>query len=1362
MSNILRSTLKYSVKQFGNCLKFTDGVFVHRPAACINQIFNNNFQTSVPYSRPPSIDQQIKKLDLDARRNGRISLREVEDVIAEIRTSRSASGSQSLMVIRCCGNLISEEIPEKRTQLVQEVWNTLEKLGISLDISHYNALLRVYLENNHPFVPTELLAELEQKGIEPNRVTYQRFITRYCQTGDIEGATRILQFMREKEMPINEVVFNALVLGHSKANDMESAEGILNVMKQAGIDPTAETYTILICGYINEGNLDKVNSILEECEDKGIVFIDKDYLEMIYHMALKDIDIDPMLSKMKRNTGYNQDAVNYVYRLTNAGKLEVAFKIVKSMVRSSRLDGTLTPTGGFFISALVRNDVPVADIFKYCDKLVEENLNLQSLSIAMENSLRFKKESLALELFRGAKERSIPLRPHFFWPLIVARGKQNDLNGLYKLIATMNMEFGLPIYSDTVREYIVPFALKENANLFGVLNDLKSCGVSTATSVSAIVIHLLSSGRIRDAAEIAANYRANYPMTLIRKPLLNSYLKTADADSFTTILKNIALGIEWRANAAQQEAAEKDDEELAVPEYRESIGQIVLEVVKEIKNKDTCKTDFEEILKLMHQKGVGISNRAAEAIQTQLQDKLTQGISSLLESLTGDDLPVVESTTTGARRGSGVRKPQNNLDEDSLLRLYEQMKSKGEVSKSILKQIFSLYGRQHNVEKLLELKEEMDKVDFVLSNGMYAYIIDAYVEHEKLDEAWQILKSRIEQEPDFVLNPTKMLRIALLAVQKEDYDKAVEILKKKASLNENAQTAENTPFMTGSLCWRIVNHFAEKGDVENVKQYFDLIVDNEYCTVNNILLGPLIKVHLQRDDLEGALKEFENCCVKYRATPFKTELTKRCIETEDAVNLQRLTDLSTEIHGEINSLYDLMISFLECGRLRQAKKILETPGLRLRSDRLQNACQKYQNSGSIENLENLLAVTKDAQLDRSDLYYNLLLAYDKAGDPQKAMSVWLQIQENNETPTDPFLILLADILKKHDLAVPFNVPQFKEIPLRVQRAESRVEMSKFSKTLRKFLNDGEIDEAVKYKDSLKPEQLNNTDLSLLLEKLLQDGRYNEAKNIYQDLSARGSLPITHVLKFLLIKASFNGDIEFMESIESSLGEPLKAQVDWRNRSGQAYIRAGRGAEFLDKLEKELDSINSNADLESYMRKLPKSVLLTLLHESAEFLPQVRRLADKCLERDSRNIAPINTIWLYHLSKKNYDEAEKLWCDYLQNYDQPINFKAFSSRVAKEGDVESLNVLKSFIERKPTTTPRSLGIIYGSLIEVYVAQDKVPDAVKTLEEAVSKIGIDNIRIKALETLKAACISRNIPFNHEIPERKPRRVEESDSD
>lgn len=86
-----------------------------------------------------------------------------------------------------------------------------------MDVSHFNALLRVYLDNEHPFSPTEFLADLKAKGIEPNRVTYQRLISRYCQEGDIEGATKILEYMREKQLPVNEYVFNALIMGHSQA-----------------------------------------------------------------------------------------------------------------------------------------------------------------------------------------------------------------------------------------------------------------------------------------------------------------------------------------------------------------------------------------------------------------------------------------------------------------------------------------------------------------------------------------------------------------------------------------------------------------------------------------------------------------------------------------------------------------------------------------------------------------------------------------------------------------------------------------------------------------------------------------------------------------------------------------------------------------------------------------------------------------------------------------------------------------------------------------------------------------------------------------------------------------------------------------
>lgn len=92
----------------------------------------------------------------------------------------------------------------------------LLRLGVPLDISHYNTLLKVYLENNYQFSPTEFLENLEKQGIAPNRVTFQHLISSYCQNGDIGGASRILEFMRDKQLPINKMVFNALILGHSQ------------------------------------------------------------------------------------------------------------------------------------------------------------------------------------------------------------------------------------------------------------------------------------------------------------------------------------------------------------------------------------------------------------------------------------------------------------------------------------------------------------------------------------------------------------------------------------------------------------------------------------------------------------------------------------------------------------------------------------------------------------------------------------------------------------------------------------------------------------------------------------------------------------------------------------------------------------------------------------------------------------------------------------------------------------------------------------------------------------------------------------------------------------------------------------------
>lgn len=54
----------------------------------------------------------------------------------------------------------------------------LSSSGAQYDVSHYNALLKVYLQNEFKFSPTDFLAKMEEAKVQPNRV--RRAVQSYC------------------------------------------------------------------------------------------------------------------------------------------------------------------------------------------------------------------------------------------------------------------------------------------------------------------------------------------------------------------------------------------------------------------------------------------------------------------------------------------------------------------------------------------------------------------------------------------------------------------------------------------------------------------------------------------------------------------------------------------------------------------------------------------------------------------------------------------------------------------------------------------------------------------------------------------------------------------------------------------------------------------------------------------------------------------------------------------------------------------------------------------------------------------------------------------------------------------------------
>lgn len=65
-----------------------------------------------------------------------------------------------------------------------------------------------------------------------------------------------------------------------------------------------------------------------------------------------------------------------------------------------------------------------------------------------------------------------------------------------------------------------------------------------------------------------------------------------------------------------------------------------------------------------------------------------------------------------------------------------------------------------------------------------------------------------------------------------------------SSFKKFDENTEFTSFQHANVCWKLLNTVAETGNEENLQKVFDLIINNNYITVSNILLGPLIKVHI--------------------------------------------------------------------------------------------------------------------------------------------------------------------------------------------------------------------------------------------------------------------------------------------------------------------------------------------------------------------------------------------------------------------------------------------------------------------------------------------------------------------------------------
>ncbi|XP_074719678.1 leucine-rich PPR motif-containing protein, mitochondrial isoform X2 [Strix uralensis] len=1286
-------------------------------------------------------DWALNKLDNSVRKTGRIPKTLLLKIFHEICKSGCPGSNQTLLLLRSCGALLPEVLSPERTELAHMMWDKMKELGAVYDTSHYNALLKVYLQNEHKFSPTEFLARMEEANVQPNRVTYQRLIAAYCNEGDIEGASKILGFMKNKDLPITEAVFSSLVKGHARSGDLKSAENILSVMRTAGVEPGPDTYLSLLNVYAEKGDADSIKKTVEEVEKTEGYLMDRILMQVIFSLAKAGYPqyIEDIKERIRFERELIPDAMNLCLTLITHGFEDISFHILKSLNHLSR--GNMDQ-GSFFLQHCVNRDMPMNKLKQFCTELKEAKMHSAPLPFILRCALEANKSALAIDVMKMMKEEGLPLRPHYSWPLLVAFQKEKNLEGIFKVLKVMH-ELGVELDVETYTNYVFQnFADTETARAQLKKND---CLFETVGLSVAEIRYEAAHGRLKNVLALLSS-ASTPPIDIrhFRNSLVSGFKSSNDVYLWSKIT----------------ELLYKDERYcLTPPGPTEAVGYFLYHLIDSMSDSEVQAKE-ERLRQYFHQ---------LKKMNIVIPTTHYSGICRLLDSSQVPEL-IKDARLLPHKKSLSTDIPESaKSDVSALEKKLEKRKAENQPITDVLKQLIHALCEEENMQKALEVKAKYEP-DMVV--GGYAALINLCCRHDNVEEAMNLKEKVFPKNSPVALDTGKYIALVEVLGKHGRLEDAINIL------TEMKEKDVPISDRTVASFFRILNAAAMRGEVETVNRLHETIV-NLGLAETAVLHSPLITVHLEKDDMTAALEALMNCYKKYGKILQLHNIYCKLIEKGDADLLQKVSDFISSEYGDMMALYDLFFAFLQTGKYKEARKVIETPGLRAHSGRLQWFAKRCISSNQMETLEHLVELTQNLfECDRDEMYYYLLQLCENNGDWRKAEAVWTKIQEENVVPREKTLALLADILEKNGQVVPFEVPKVRHEDARSLTA-SNVEERKIKILCKKnnakeaydiflkmqgknefhhrsydilikaLLIQNCLEEAIEVKHvaetHIKGFTLNSAASSLLIISQVRRDYLKDAMAVLKGVLDSGLLPTRPAVTALIQALAEKGDLKNLQALKNMLEDVTKSIGLSASLIANAIALAHTKNNDLDAaveyLEPLLISGAQNPDqavknISYLLRKVSEEGLEPALEK---FGVMAARLASQF-----GIYRPVTDLFLQYVSADRVDDARSLIqrCGALVEKRALVSFMARSA--SKPGQAKKIETLLELIPEH-----LDMEIAYRYLMKCYELDGDVASVKAVYEKTKAKnIQLHELSLKSLAVFLKK-VGEPVPFT-EPPE------------
>jgi len=979
------------------------------------------------------MDRKLYMIDMDVRRTGRAMSYGVDQILNTVRQYKRCSPNQALLILRCCGSVLVDLSSSQRTALMTETLDILSAVPeLKFDVSHYNAMMKAHIENENYSIASDFLSEMENANVAPNRVTFQHLVGMYCHDGNIGGATTVLEHMKSEEMAINETVFLSLLKCHCLNLDHGNVNSTLEVMAKSGLHIGAETFSLIASSYGQVGAWDKVQEILAKAKEDDVKLDDADIFSVILGCVkggLHKEAASELVPLTPKKAGYFQAMRNAVPQLIHAGAVDIAVDIFLEF--PLKQESERNDKGKFIFQAMSRAGVDPAKAIDVMTQLQKAGYNY-----AMEHLLE-----AAIEM--GTTDFCVHLKEEFEKAEIDIKTTLTDSEHLMMCRRTLNPRIQ---NSNQVMQKLrnfhsmdltVPFSILSRDVLGNMVDLDKELPIDTVkrlrnectylNNVSNVMVQCLLNKEDERHMQAATNFMLNTMSKTNVNPsswsqsLVRSYLPTGLIDDLVTCLwygsrssnittRNTVEDV-FRGLTCLPTVLHRYDVELDVATHLRKILTALVEhkvgLPKEIGDQLLPQ---EPTLKSLVEEAVGVWEAGAEYWTPEREDEFF----NKRKKLHLGNTPRPAGTYIGE-----YTQVEGSLQDMEAAQ--QRLESYGKVNYNLINNLINAYSENNQTEKALKVLEyAQSKGDYKCSPISWDKLINTLIRNEMREKALAVMENAFESGETTIFAST-YFDLLFSMVKAGEHEKVLDLL-------GDQKMRDRLINFRGDLPLPLCSVYRKAGEVDKLEALQKTLLINNWANNNdNRFLGQYVMMHIDNGNLAEALEEMEKVVKEHNKMPHKNELTHRIIEKEDLDLLQKILDLSIENIGEEQSLYDLSYCFLDMGRSAQAKKLLETPGIRYRHNRMVYMIEQFRKNGKPEAVESLVNVSKGIfECDRDFLFHELVKTFEK--DPERIQEVWVQIQEEGHAPSDSLKIAIAKALKGRN--VPFEIPeeQSKEIP----------------------------------------------------------------------------------------------------------------------------------------------------------------------------------------------------------------------------------------------------------------------------------------------------------------------------------------------